>query len=147
MNNPRTRAILIGGLAAGLLDILFAMFTWNWRVPRAIAGGLLGPAALQSESMGVWTLGLALHFFITCVAATIYYAASRRLAFLRQHALICGLFFGIAVWLVMNLIVLPLSALHSMGPYTWKGLTQGLLVHMFLVGVPIAWSVKKFSPP
>lgn len=147
MNNPRIRAILVGGLAAGLFDILFAMHSWSWRVPRAIAAGLLGPEALKSESMGIWTLGLALHFFITCVAATIYYAASRRLVFLRQHWLICGLFFGIAVWLVMNLVVLPLSALHNTGPYTWKGMTQGLLVHMFLVGVPIAWSVKKFSPP
>jgi hypothetical protein len=147
MNNPRIRAILVGGFAAGLFDILFAMYAWSWRVPRVIAGGLLGPEALKSESMGIWTLGLALHFFITCAAAAIYYGASRRLVFLRQHWLICGLFFGIAVWLVMNLVVLPLSALHNMGPYTWKGMTQGLLVHMLLVGVPIAWSVKKFSPP
>src|SRR5688572_16830563 len=92
MGNSRTRAIL----AAGLFDILFAMYAWSWRVPRAIAAGLLGPEALKSESMGVWTLGLALHFFITCVAATIYYSASRRLTFLRQHAVICGMFFGIA---------------------------------------------------
>jgi hypothetical protein len=146
MNRQRTLAILVGGITAGLLDILMAMYDFSWRVPRAIAGGLLGREVFQSESWGIWSLGLALHFFITIVAAAIYYAASRRLVFLRQYALVCGLFFGIAVWLVMNLIVLPLSALHNMGPFTYAGMVKGLLVHMFLVGLPISYSVKKFAP-
>jgi uncharacterized membrane protein YccF (DUF307 family) len=45
----------------------------------------------------------------------------------------------------MNLIVLPLCALHVTGPYTLAGLIQGLLVHMFLIGLPIAFSAWKFS--
>jgi hypothetical protein len=32
--------------------------------------------------------------------------------FLREHTLVCGMFYGIGFYLVMNLIVLPLSALH-----------------------------------
>jgi hypothetical protein len=138
-------AVLVGGFASGLFDILFAMYSWSWRVPRAIAGGVLGREALKSESLAVWSLGLFLHFFITCVAAAIYYAASRRLTFLREHALICGLFYGIAIWLVMNLIVVPLSALHNTGPFTLAAMVQGLLVHMILVGLPIAFSVRYFS--
>ncbi|HTU66582.1 MAG TPA: hypothetical protein VMF52_11575 [Steroidobacteraceae bacterium] len=139
-------AIFVGGCIAATLDILMAMFTFSWRVPRAIAGGFLGPGVFQSESMVIWTFGLVTHFAILCVAAALYYAASRRLVFLRQYALICGLFYGIAIWLVMNLVVLPLSALHNTGPYTYAGLTQGLLVHMVLVGLPISFSVKKFAP-
>jgi hypothetical protein len=139
-------AILAGGLTAGSLDILMAMYTWSWRVPRAIAGGLFGRAVFKDESMAVWSLGLFLHFFIACSAAAIYYAASRRLLFLRQYALICGLFYGIAIWLVMNLIVVPLSAMHDFGPFQYAAIVQGLLVHMVLVGLPIAFSVKLFSP-
>ena len=146
MQPNRVLAILAGGLTAGLFDILMAMHTWSWRVPRAIAGGILGREVFQSESLAVWSLGLFLHFFITCSAAAIYYAASRRLLFLRQYALICGLFYGIAIWMVMNLVVVPLSALHNTGPFEYAGLTQGLLVHMFLVGLPISFSVKKFAP-
>ena len=41
----------------------------------------------------------------------------------------CGLFFGAAVEEVMNLVVLPLSALHSTGPYQLRDLIQGLLIH------------------
>jgi hypothetical protein len=146
MNGPAVRAILVGGGIAGLLDILMAMHTWSWRVPRAIAGGILGREVFSSESLAVWSLGLALHFFITCSAAAIYYTTSRRLPFLRQYALVCGLFYGIAIWLVMNLVVVPLSALHNFGPFEYWPMVQGLLVHMVMVGLPISFSVKKFAP-
>jgi hypothetical protein len=137
-------AIFVGGLIAGALDLTSAFITFGWGVPRAIAGGLLGRTALQGGT-GTFMLGVLLQFFIACSAATIYYAVSRRLEFMVEHAVVCGMFYGIAVFLVMNLVVLPLSALHAKGPYRLAGLIQGLLVHMIIIGLPIALSVKRFS--
>jgi hypothetical protein len=54
-------------------------------------------------------------------------------------------FFGAAVDLVMRLIILPLSALHAMGPYTYRDLVQGLVVHMIVIGLPISFSVRRFG--
>jgi hypothetical protein len=71
--------------------------------------------------------------------------ASRRLEFLADHWLVCGLFYGIAVFLVMNLVVLSLSALHLTGPYQLGGLIQGLLGHMSVVGLPISFSLHRFA--
>ena len=51
------------------------------------------------------------------------------------------------LYLVMTLIVLPVSGLHAAGPYQLRGLIQGILVHMFLIGVPIAFCLYKFSMP
>ena len=136
---------MIGGFAAGTLDILASMIIWSWRVPRAVAGGVLGPRVFQTEALTVWSLGLALHYVIACGAATVYYLASRRLVFLREHAVVCGVFYGISVWLVMSLVVVPLSALHAMGPFEYWSVVRGLLVHMVCVGLPIAFAVKKFS--
>jgi hypothetical protein len=138
------RAILIGGLIAGALDAAMAFYAFGWGMPRGIASGLLGRSALQGGT-GVWILGLALHFFIAISAAAVYYAASRKLPFLREYPFICGPFYGIAVWMVMNLIVLPLSAIHARGPFARGALVQGLVVHMVLVGLPIALSVRRFS--
>jgi hypothetical protein len=87
-----------------------------------------------------------LHYSIATTAAAIYYAASRRLTFLTEHPLVCGLFFGMAVELVMRLIVLPLSALHARGPYELRDEILGLVVHMTVVGLPIAYSVRRFAP-
>ena len=137
-------AIGVGGLFAGSLDLLQACILFGYNIPLAIAGGLLGPRAFHGGAR-MYVLGVFLHFFIACSAAAIYYAASRRLGFLMEHALVCGLFFGIAVELVMSLVVLPLSALHARGPYELHDLIQGLLVHMVVVGLPISFSVRRFG--
>jgi len=137
-------AILTGGLAAGSLDLLQASILFGRRVPLVIAGGLLGPQALH-QGAATYVLGIGLHFFIATTATAIYYFASRRLLFLVEHPLVCGLIYGAIVEDVMNLIVLPLSALHSAGPYELHDLLLGLFVHMVVVGLPIAYSVRRFA--
>ena len=137
-------AIAVGGLIAGSLDLLQACILFGWDIPLAIAGGLLGRQAFQGGA-GTYVLGVFLHFFIACSAAGVYYAASRRLVFMKEYPLVCGLFFGAAVQEVMNLIVLPLSALHARGPYKLHDLILGLLVHMVVVGLPISFSIRRFA--
>ena len=138
-------AIAVGGLIAGTVDLLQACILFGWDIPLSIAGGLLGPQAADHGGVGTYVLGVFLHFFIALSAAAIYYAASRRLVFLREYPLVCGLYFGATVELVMRLIVLPLSALHARGPSTLHDLIQGLLVHMVVVGLPISYSVRRFA--
>jgi hypothetical protein len=137
-------AIAVGGGIAGSLDLLQACILFGWDIPLVIAGGLLGRGAFQG-GVGTYVLGVALHFFIACAAAAVYYAASLRLVFMKEYPLVCGLFFGAAVEDVMRFIVLPLSALHSKGPYKLHDLILGLLVHMAVVGLPISFSVRRFS--
>jgi hypothetical protein len=138
------RAIVAGGLIAGTLDLTQACILFGVKVPLVIAGGLLGPQARQGGA-GTYVLGVLLHFFIAFSATAIYYAASRRLVFMKEYPLVCGLFFGAAVEEVMSLVVLPLSALHETGPYEIHDLIQGLVVHMVVVGLPIAYSVRRFA--
>jgi len=146
-NRPAPRALLaigVGGAAAGGLDLIQACVLFGARIPLVIAAGLLGRQALQGGP-ATYVLGVLLHFFIAFSIAAIYYAASRRLTFLTEHPLVCGLAYGAAVELVMNLVVLPLSALHSRGPYQLFDLIQGLLVHMVVVGLPVAFSIRRFA--
>ncbi len=137
-------AIAVGGLVAGVLDATQASILFGWKVWRVVAAGLLGPEAVHGGA-GMYALGLVLHFFIACSAAAVYYAASRRLTFMREYPLVCGLFFGAAVEEVMTLIVLPLSALHATGPYELRQLILGLAVHMVVIGLPISYSVRRFA--
>lgn len=136
--------ILVGGFAAGLLDLIAAFITMGWGIPRGIAGGLIGPQA-RHGGVAVWILGVLLHFFIAFSAAAIYCTSSLKLDFLKDHPIVCGLFYGIAIFLFMNLVVLPLSALHATGPFRFSGLIQGLTISMFIIGIPISVSLWKFS--
>jgi hypothetical protein len=137
-------AIGVGGLIAGALDLTQACILFGWDIPLAIAAGLLGRQAFHGGA-GTYILGVCLHFFIAFSAAAVYYGASRKLGFLTEHPLVCGLFFGGAVQEVMNLVVLPLSALHARGPYKLHDLILGLVVHMVVIGLPISFSVRRFA--
>jgi hypothetical protein len=137
-------AITAGGLIAGTLDLTQACILFGWKIPLSIAAGLLGRDAFHG-GVGTYVLGVLLHFFIATTFAAFYYASSRRLSFLKEHPLVCGLAYGAGVELVMSLVVLPLSALHAKGPYELHDLILGLLVHMVVVGLPISFSVRRFA--
>ena len=92
--------ILLGGLIAGALDISYAcIFSYIRRgtrpsvVLQSVASGALGRSAYEG---GVKTaaLGLAFHFLIALIAATVYYLASRGLRFMITQAVICGISMG-----------------------------------------------------
>jgi hypothetical protein len=137
-------AIAVGGGIAGILDLLQACILFGWDIPLTIAGGLLGPGAFHGGA-GTYLLGVLLHFFIALSAATVFYLVSLKLTFMKEHPLVCGLFFGGAVEEVMNLVVLPLSALHATGPRSLHNLILGLVVHMVIIGLPISFSVRRFA--
>jgi hypothetical protein len=137
--------IAIGGLSAGIIDLAQALILFGTKVPLGIAAGLLGRQAAHGGGIAIYALGVFLHFFIAFSAATVYYLASRTLKFLTEHWFICGLIYGAIVDQVMTLIVLPLSALHAQGPYKLHDLLLGIGVHMFTVGLPISFSVRRFA--
>ena len=139
-------AIGAGGIIAGTLDLLHACILFGWDIPLSIAGGLLGKQAFHGGA-GTYVLGVLLHYFIACSAAATYYAASRKLPFLTEYPLVCGLFFGAAVEDFMRFVVLPLSALQARGPYKLNDLVLGLVFHVILVGLPISYSVRRWGRP
>ncbi|HMH08495.1 MAG TPA: hypothetical protein VK579_17610, partial [Terriglobales bacterium] len=91
-------------------------------------------------------LGTALHFLIAFSAAAVYYGASRLLAFLTRRAVVWGFLYGIAVYMFMSWIVVPLSAFpKNKTPFSFTALVISLLTHMFCVGLPIALAVRRYS--
>jgi hypothetical protein len=143
------RAILTGGLVAGSLDLVAALVVYGLRgaaalaVLQSIASGALGRAAFGGGARTA-ALGVVFHFLIATVAAAVYCAASRRLPVLTARPIACGAAYGVAVWIVMNLVVVPLSAIG------WRPIDPPLaaviiLVHVACVGVPIALVMRRAS--
>lgn len=139
-------AIAVGGLLAGTLDIL-AAFAMSWprvgpaRVLQSIASGLLGRAAYQGGARTA-ALGLLLHFVIALGAAAVYYAASRQWPVLWRRPVACGLAYGVVVYLVMNLVVVPLSQIGFRLP-PWQTVALLVVIHMVCVGLPIALATAR----
>ena len=144
-------AVVSGGLVAGVLDISDAIVTWGLRgVPagrilQSVASGLLGRASYDG-GFATMALGTFLHFFIATSAAATYVAASTRLPVLVRRAVPCGLAFGLAVYLFMNYVVLPLSAFPGRSnAFSWSAFAHGVIGHAFLVGLPIALLTRRFT--
>ena len=113
------------------------------RLLQFVASGLLGPEASQGGAKTA-VLGLALHFLIATIWTVVFYLASRKWLFLIERPVMFGLLYGIAVYTVMNFVVLPLSRVPAR-PMTAIGTTIGLLTIMFCIGLPIALIVRRFS--
>ncbi|MDP9097475.1 MAG: hypothetical protein M3N48_00580 [Verrucomicrobiota bacterium] len=107
-----------------------------------IASGLLGKQAFQG-GLPIAALGLALHFVIAFGLVTVFYFASRKLAFLRQQPVPSGIIYGLVVFAVMNLIVLPLSA--AAPRHSRSGDVIQLAIHMFVIGLPTSFLLRRFS--
>ena len=116
-------------------------------VLQSVASGALGRSAYEGGAKTA-ALGLAFHFLIALIAATVYYLASRGLRFMITQAVICGILYGVLVYLFMNCVVLRLSAIHSTTwpwSYPWPALIGGLLIHMFGIGLPIALITRRYT--
>jgi hypothetical protein len=136
--------VLLGGLTAGLLDAIDVVAVNGARgvrpahVFQTVASGLLGPKAFEGGSPSA-LLGVGLHFSIALGAAAVYLGASRRLPMLNRRPVVSGIVFGLGVWAAMKLVVLPLSlAPRDSGSSSLALLINGLLIHAFGLGLPIA---------
>jgi uncharacterized membrane protein YagU involved in acid resistance len=145
--HPTSKAIVAGGAIAASLDLIYAFIFYGLRgispvrILQSIASGLLGSATYTGGLLTA-ALGLVLHFSIAIAAAAVFYAASRRFAWLIRHAVVSGIVFGICVYAVMNFIVVPLSAFPHRQSSPPLSIVAGLLAHMFLVGLPIALCIR-----
>lgn len=144
------KTIVLAGLTAGALDITYAFIIWGLRgvtpirIGQSIASGLLGRDAAVGGGAAMGMFGLLLHFVLATIIAAIYYVAARNIRLLVDRAVPCGILYGLVTYVVMNYVVMPLSAIGAIGDSgpAYIRIT-GVLVHMFLIGLPIALITRR----
>ena len=142
-------AVVVGGLLVGVLDLAYAILVYSPRKPllilRGIATGVLGPKSYEG---GIRTaaLGLMLHFIIAFSATIVYYLLSQKVTYLINHFVFAGLIYGALVYSFMHWVVVPLSLVPHF-PSSLIPQVCEFVEHLFFVGLPIAWSVRRYSPP
>ena len=142
---PRSilRPILVATLVAGTLDILAAVgLTPVSTAASPPACFATSPPARSRRATGWGTggaaLGLAVHFAIMAVDGRGLRRRGRAPAgAARGSPLLWGVLYGLATYVVMNLIVVPLRFAAPLPPSTRAIATQ-LFCHIVLVGIPIA---------
>jgi hypothetical protein len=112
------RWVVLGGLALATLDAFFATTFWRlaadmpWtRVFQSVAAGVLGlDASLAGGQRTAW-LGLGLHYAIAFCFVVAYTVVATHIDALARRPLAFGALYGLLLYAVMNLVVIPLSAI------------------------------------
>lgn len=146
---PAIVYVLAGGFVAGTLDITYACLFWGLkagtspeRIFQSVASGLLGPDSFKG-GIATAALGLLLHFFIAISMSIAYYLVARHWVALRERPVSYGAAYGVVLYGVMNYIVVPLSAASGGGSAGRLWIVLSIIIHMFLIGVPIALFVRR----
>lgn len=137
------RAAIKSGLVVGILDAIAASvnaYVANGitpdRVFRFVASGALGQDAYTGGISMVY-LGLAFHFAIAMGWTILFFFVFFKLAPLQMNKIVLGIIYGLFIWLIMNFIVIPISSIGSR-PFPLVGTIIMILIHMFVIGVPIS---------
>ncbi|HEY2040798.1 MAG TPA: hypothetical protein VGG95_14095 [Edaphobacter sp.] len=145
------KVTLWAGLLVGTLDIADALIFYGirgvpaTRILQGIAFGLIGNSAFTLGTLSA-VVGLVLHYFIATTVAAVYMLVSLSLPLWRLPWLF-GTLYGIAVYTVMNYMVLPLSHVGVRPIPAWIPLLNGIAALIFLVGIPLALIARRYLSP
>jgi hypothetical protein len=147
--NSLIRPVVLGGLFNFIIQIIhqWIVATLIQKTPfilvlQYIAIGLMGEAAFAGGMATVW-LGLFFHLIISIIIAAVFILAADRIPLLRRNAIVGSLLFGFGVFIVMNMIVTPLSAAPPIPAPTLPWLIEAIIEHALLVGLPLGILVQR----
>jgi hypothetical protein len=147
--NSLLRLSVIGGLITGTLHLLVQVGLVYGLILKSpfisslqyVASGVLGDAAFAG-GFATALLGLILEFVMTIIIAGVFILSAARIPLLRRYLIPGSLLYGFGVFVVMNFIVVPLSAAPPLpAPPMWL-LIEIVLEHVLLIGLPLGLLVR-----
>ena len=148
--NSHLRLSAIAGLITGTADvIIYHWFVVNVlggtpliTVYQYIASGALGESAFAG-GIPTAVLGALFHFIFSILIAGIFILGVDRIPHLRRHIIPGALLFGFGVFIVMNMVVTPLSATPPLPAPTTPQLIVNILDNILVVGLPLGILVQR----
>lgn len=143
--------VLLSGLVAGILDIvtpilIYAVILQNTtatKILQSIASSVFKQDAYSGDPKMVF-YGLVFHFIIATSFALFFFIIYPYIPFLKKNTLISGIVYGIFVWIIMNLIVLPIVFPVLPAKNLDFPLLLSILILIFCIGIPITFITKKY---
>jgi hypothetical protein len=139
---------LIGTLDTIVFHLIISSLVRGYpliNVYQYIASGALGSAAFEG---GITTalMGLFFHFVVAFAVAAVFIVSADRMPFLRRNAILGSLVYGFGVYIVMTMIVVPLSGTPELPAPTAPDLIIDILDHIVVVGLPLGLLVRRNTP-
>jgi hypothetical protein len=148
--NSLLRSTVIAGLIIGLTDeIIYHWFVSSVlggvsliTVYQYIASGALGNAAFAG-GIATALLGVLFHYLFSIVIAGVFILIVDRIPLLRRYVIPGSLLYGFGVFIVMNMIVTPLSATPPLPTPTTSQLIVNIIDHLLVFGLLLGILVRR----
>jgi hypothetical protein len=142
-------AVLTTGLIAGTLDILAACLSayiqrgmTPEKLLQFVASGLFGADAFTGGAI-MAVAGLIMHFMIATSWTLLYYLLYPRLNILQKNKFVSGIIYGAFVWVIMNRVILPFTAIPK-SPFNFTSALIGMVILMLMIGMPNAFRAPRY---
>lgn len=141
--------LLLTALLTGFLDGLAAVINYSINggknpgiVFKFIASGVFGKQALSSGPvMIIW--GIIFHFMIAFLFTLFFFILYPKMRWLGDNIVLTGALYGICVWAVMNLIVVPLSNTPPV-VFKFSKAIIAVLILIVCIGMPVTIMARKY---
>jgi hypothetical protein len=145
-----TTTILLSGLLVGTLDAIAASVQYclktnknPLRVWRYVASGFFGKGAYAENNTMMIIWGFVFHFIIAYSFTALFFIIYPRLKLLQFNIFITAIVYGIFMWSVTNLLVIPLSNVAKF-PFVFTNALIAAGILMIAIGLPLALIAKRY---
>jgi hypothetical protein len=138
--------ILLTTLLAGTLDLIAAIISSGAKpliICQYIASAVFGREAAFAGGYTMGLTGLLFHYLIAFGWTVLFFLAYPRISLLSKNIYLTGLFYGVFVWCMMNLVVVPMSRIVQ-APFDLQKALIGMLIIMFMIGLSIALMAHRY---
>ncbi len=145
------KRLLFTSLIAGSLDMVCAYIeiyirsgSFPTKMFQVIAGGALGLKNTIHGGFPVILLGIFIHYFIVFCWTLLFFSLYRKNKLFGLNKYVAAIIYGYIIWLVMNMLVLRLSALGA-GPFNWLDFGMDGFFLGIMIGLPVSLSASAFN--
>ena len=150
--------VLLTGLIAGILDLFLGVLAYyllsNGHLPENITVYIknvleyIASAAFGKDGANAVTMqiaGFLFHFFIAISFAWFYFLIYPKVKLFQKSIVASAIIYGLFVWAVMNMAVVPLSALHSsVIPKDFTKASYQALVLIVCIALPVSLGAQNY---
>jgi uncharacterized membrane protein YagU involved in acid resistance len=148
------KTILLSGLLVGTLDIIAACASFYIATAKNpvgvlnyVASGIMGKDAFAGGT-GIALLGLLCHYIIAFSFTFFFFWLYGKTSLLSKNRIVTAVVYGLFMWLVTTLIVVPLSNVphNPLSAIKFSKALKAIGILVFMIGLPlsfIAYNTKK----
>ena len=143
------KTVLLATLIAGTLDITAAVIQVSIKgvepikIGYYIASGVFGKEVAYGSGQWMALVGLFFHYVIAFIWSVFMFLVYPRVKKILKNKVLIGVLYGIFVWAIMNLVVVPFSNTPK-SPLKLQGAIIACLILIFCIGIPICLIVDRY---